>query len=128
MTTPAKHWTYNQKSGFLTDPDGAPYPGNYSGRGNGLNNPTKEAVHRVGPIPAGWWKIRLTPLKKTVCGPLALPLTPVGHDAHGRTKFRIHGDNALRDHTASEGCIIAPPATRQAIITAGVTDLLVVSH
>ena len=40
-------------------------------------------------------------------------LDPVGHNAHGRTHFRIHGNNASND--ASEGCIVLPPAVRRLI-------------
>ncbi len=40
-------------------------------------------------------------------------LDPVGHDALGRTDFRIHGDNV--NHDASHGCIILGPLIRRAI-------------
>jgi hypothetical protein len=35
-------------------------------------------------------------------------LTPVGHNANGRTRLYIHGDNAALNHSASEGCVILP--------------------
>lgn len=41
-----------------------------------------------------------------------LPLTPIGHNAHGRTGFFIHGDSVARPGTASEGCIVLPHDVR----------------
>jgi hypothetical protein len=41
-----------------------------------------------------------------------MDLSPVGHDAHNRLNFRIHGDNKHLNHTASEGCIILPKSIR----------------
>ena len=86
-----------------------------------------EAVPAVGPIPAGEWSIDLEPLQHTEVGPFALALAPVGHNAHGRSLFRIHGDNSLCNHTASHGCIILGRAARQAIIAGGIDALRVVA-
>jgi len=119
-------WTYAQASGTMTYPDGHTIAQGYSGHGTGLNNPAAEAVQGVGPIPAGEWVIDPVPLAHTACGPLALALTPIGFDAHGRGLFRIHGDNAAMNHTASDGCIILARPVRQAIIDSGVTRLCVV--
>ncbi len=119
-------WTYEQATGKMIYPDGRTVAQGYSGRGAGLNAPDQEAVAGVGPIPRGTWSIDLTPLVHTVCGPLALALTPTDFDPHGRSLFRIHGDTAALDHTASDGCIILPRPARQAIIAAGVTKLVVV--
>jgi hypothetical protein len=46
-----------------------------------------------------------------------MDLTPLGHNANGRSDFRIHGDNST--HTASTGCIILPPHVRQQISASG---------
>ena len=107
-------FTYQQTTGHL-DGDGVAGAG-YSGHGAGLNNPAMEAVHGVGPIPAG--RYRIGPPKDPVdhLGPLAMPLTPIdGNDAHGRSAFFLHGDNAEANHTASDGCVIMGPTIRAAV-------------
>jgi len=57
----------------------------------------------VGPIPRGNWAIG-DPVQIPNHAPPVFPLSPVGHDAHGRTGFLIHGNNVAND--ASRGCII----------------------
>ena len=102
----------------------------YSGHGVGLNNPDMESVPDVGPIPAGQWSIGEWIEDHPDLGRWAAPLTPVGHDAHGRTAFFIHGDTAEHNKTASHGCIVCGPlgsGGRMAIRDSGETDLLVVA-
>lgn len=109
--------------------DGHPIMGAplYSGHSAGLNNPALEATPDVGPIPAGQWRIVRWDDHHDDKGPVVAVLEPVGHDAHGRTRFLIHGDNALGNNSASHGCIVAGPAIRQTMRDSGYTDLLVVS-
>lgn len=79
--------------------------GAYSGKGYGKNKPEFESVRNVGPIPAGRYKIGIAythPRK----GPLVMKLTPVGHNARGRTDFLIHGGSKLHPGDSSEGCIV----------------------
>jgi hypothetical protein len=71
-----------------------------------------ENIANVGPIPQGQWNIGGM-VNSAQTGPNVLPLTPVGHNAFGRTAFQIHGNNATNN--ASTGCIIMPPAIRQQI-------------
>lgn len=97
----------------------------YSGNGVGLNNPLFEAWHNKGPIPAGRWQIG-TWFDHPHLGPCVAPLTPIGHDAHGRTGFFIHGDSSAANHTASDGCIVDGPSIRHAIRDSGETELEVV--
>lgn len=52
-------------------------------------------------------------------------LEPVGHIAHGRTLFRIHGDSRLNPGTASVGCIILPRHVREQMSASGDIDLVV---
>jgi hypothetical protein len=52
-------------------------------------------------------------------------LSPIGHNAHGRTAFRIHGDSRLRPGTASEGCIVLPLAIRQKIADSNDKEIFV---
>ena len=119
-------WTYEVKTGVLLSPSGEMAGRGYSGHGIGLNNPDHEADRAVGPIPVGMWSIDLHPLEHTSVGPLALALSPLGHNAHGRSLFRIHGDNRSMNHSASHGCIILARPIRQAIIDSGVNKLNVV--
>ena len=95
-------WTYNQTTGQLTH-NHAQVATGYSGAGTGRNNPQMEAVHNVGPIPAGRYTIGGA-YDTGTHGPHVMRLTPVGHIARGRSGFLIHGDNV--NHTASQGCII----------------------
>ncbi len=53
-------------------------------------------------------------------------LTPApGTDTFGRSAFLIHGDNAKKDKSASEGCIILGPALRQQIAESKIKRLVV---
>lgn len=103
------------------------YPLCYSGHGAGLDNPVMEAAHNFGVIPAGGWKIVEWLDHYEAKGPQVARLSPVGHDAHGRSGFLIHGDNQEMNHTASEGCIIAPRAVRDRLRESGETELEVVA-
>jgi hypothetical protein len=118
-------WTYDQSTGDLNH-DGVYEGRGYSGVGAGLNNGAMEAKDDVGPIPRGSWKIG-PPHKGEHTGPTTMNLDPVGHDAHGRSLFRIHGDNKLNNRTASQGCIILGPAIRKEIAASGDTELVVVA-
>lgn len=117
---------YQQKTGRLIGPDGKVWATGYSGHDEGVNNPAKESIRSVGPIPRGFWKIG-APYKSANVGPYALPLEPVGHNALGRSAFRIHGDNSKGDRSASHGCIIVPRAIREKIWASGIRTLQVVS-
>jgi hypothetical protein len=48
--------TYSQSTGKFTTSDGTSYDG-YSGNGEGLNNPSKESMPFVGPIPKGEYTV-----------------------------------------------------------------------
>jgi hypothetical protein len=120
-------FTYQQSTGRFSR-NGALIGVGYSGHGAGLNNPAMEGAAGVGPIPAGHWKIE--PARDGGhLGPLVMDLDPVPpFNAHGRTLFRIHGDNGHGDHSASDGCIILDHPFRQQIATAvahGDTTLIV---
>ena len=95
----------------------------YSGSGPGRNNGALEGTPNIGPIPKGGYNIGV-PRNSETLGPLVFDLNPVGHDAHGRTLFRIHGDNVT--HTASHGCIILGRAIREYIAKSGVRHLEVI--
>jgi Protein of unknown function (DUF2778) len=104
--------TYEQTTGKLYASSGTLLGVGYSGHGQGVNNPEMEAVPKVGPIPAGRWRIKEFLAHHEDKGPDVIVLEPVGHDAHGRDGFLMHGDNSLLNQTASEGCIIQPRPAR----------------
>jgi hypothetical protein len=69
-------------------------------------------VHAVGPLPQGTYTIS-PPHADSQVGPVAMRLTPAPtNEMFNRGDFLIHGDNHLMNHSASDGCIIMPLATR----------------
>jgi hypothetical protein len=95
--------------------------GVYSGAGTGRNNPAMQRVRNTGPIPQGEWNA--TGYQNTLTGsngvtrnhPNVIRLEPApATTTYDRDSFRMHGDNATG--TASNGCLIVPPATRQTLV------------
>lgn len=118
-------WQYSQKTGKLTL-NGESVGSGYSGRkGASRNNPAMEMIKNKGPIPRGQYRIGAA-RKHPAKGPITMSLTPVGHLAHGRSAFLIHGDSTKHPGDASEGCIILGPHIRQRIATSSDTVLHVV--
>jgi RHS repeat-associated protein len=101
----------------------------YSGKGDGLNNPSMENVSGAkgkpdaGPIPEGKYTIGKQQDNVTGSGTKLVGserLTPQGgNEMFGRGGFLIHGDNAAHNDSASEGCIVTSRATRDAIGASG---------
>lgn len=118
-------WTYSQEAGDLRRDGVLISTGGYSGHGEHKNKPDDEAYTGLGPIPRGKWRITELYDSQRV-GPYALKLAPVGHDAHGRSAFRIHGDSIKQPGTASHGCIILRRVAREEIWQSGDHDLEVV--
>ncbi len=118
-------WQYHQRTGALLR-DGVSCGTGYSGHGAGLNNPQRESEHGAGPIPRGRWRIGAFGDGHRDLGPLVASLTPVDHDAHGRSAFFIHGDNAASNHSASHGCIVLARSLRRLIADSADHDLWVV--
>lgn len=122
----AHTWTYVQKTGELQH-DGAHVAIGYSGRDDGKNNPSMQAVPNVGPIPAGSWTIVGPPVNTPDHGPYVLRLEPtVGTNTFGRSGFLMHGDSVASPGCASHGCIIMPRNVREQVWNSGNTDLEVV--
>lgn len=104
---------YNRKTGEFTSDIGSLFGIGYAGFGVGKNNPDKESVKNIGPLPKGKYTIG-QPYNSAKTGPFTLPLTPFPeNEMYGRSAFQIHGDNGLG--TASHGCIILPRAVREEI-------------
>lgn len=118
-------WIYSQTTGDLWCPQGKTICSGYSGYEEGKNNPSKEAVRNVGPIPKGKWFIGEVYNSQRV-GPLALPLYPNGHNALGRSDFLVHGDSKSNPGLASKGCLIMPRSVRELMIQECNKDILVI--
>lgn len=98
----------------------------YSGYKEGKNNPSKQAIKGVGPIPAGLWHIGGA-YDSARTGPLTIILVPdETTETFGRDAFRIHGDSIKAPGTASRGCIILPKFIRKQILASGDKLLTVV--
>lgn len=104
--------------------NGISYPGNYSGHGEGLNNPEMEQDKGVGRLPRGIYKIGPWHYDPHL-GPIVATLTMVSGNAFGRSGFYVHGDNQMVNHSASDGCIVASRAIRTAMQASGETQLQV---
>lgn len=117
--------TYRQRDGLQTQ-NGTLVGVGYSGHGAGLNDPDMEAVPDTGPIPRGLWRIVRWDDHHADKGPCVAVLEPVGHSAHGRSGFLIHGDSAAMDHSASRGCIVDSADIRHALRASGDMDLDVI--
>jgi hypothetical protein len=119
-------WTYEQRTGRFLDVDGEHIATGYSGFGPCRNDPATERLAGLGPLPRGRYHIGHE-VDSSTRGPVVLPLTPVGHDAHGRSGFLIHGDSREHPGQASHGCIILPRAVREMISDSEDRELLVTS-
>ena len=99
-------YTYRQSTGMLLR-DGVLVLTGYAGHGAGINNPTLQDQHDVGPLPQGSYSMTaLIDSPHTGLATIILDPNPA-NQMFGRSGFRIHGDNNSADHTASDGCIIA---------------------
>lgn len=115
-------WTYSQTTGELRYNGVVVATGGYSGNGVGHNNPNTESQRDVGPIPRGRYLIG-APYHHPHKGNVTMNLDPVGHNALGRTLFRIHGDSREHPGHASDGCIIFPLDVRERIARSGDHEL-----
>lgn len=76
--------------------------------GAGNNNPADQHRRNLGPLPVGLYWVRLEASPKFRAPAFRLHPYP-GNAMHGRSGFWIHGG------TRSEGCILLPPAAREAV-------------
>jgi hypothetical protein len=121
-------WEYQQSTGELTSPDGVIVGIGYSGHGAGLNEPTAQNIHDVGPIPQGVWTIGRFFDDPGGKGPLVAHLTPAeGTETYGRSGFMCHGDSHAMNHTASHGCIVLGRTIRETLVASSERTLKVVA-
>jgi len=120
-------WTYRQSTGELADPLGEIIAVGYAGAGAGKNNPAMQSDIDVGPITQGFYTIG-APINSEDHGPFAMPLLPAAtNQMFGREGFMMHGDSIVHPGDASEGCIIMPRATREAVWASGDRQLQVIA-
>ena len=106
-------WFYSQRSGRIWRNNDEPISAGYSGAPGAINDPTQQDKRNVGPIPRGVYRILQAETHQRL-GPLTMRLiADPGNEMFGRDLFAIHGDNARRNQSASEGCIILGPAARE---------------
>lgn len=107
-------WIYHQSTGELWH-NGKVIGRGYSGTLANKNNPDRQHVKGMGPIPRGTWRIGGHSRSK---GPMTITLTQISGEAFGRSLFRIHGERKppAVPGFASEGCIIMGPVIRSKII------------
>ena len=118
---------YSQSTGIFWLGSGERLEVGYSGFGAGKNNKDFQHIRDVGPIPRGVYSIGRV-YDSAAVGPHAITLTPVGHDALGRTAFLIHGDSVKNPGSASKGCVILSRKSREKIIAAGSKTLRVIEE
>jgi hypothetical protein len=119
-------WLWDQSAGELRR-NGKLVSKGYAGYRAAANNPARQAERGLGPIPRGRWNMT-TVQNSPNTGPFSIVLEPFPDtDTCGRSLFRIHGDNARGDRSASHGCIILPRAVREQIWRSGDRELVVVA-
>lgn len=111
-------WTYEQSTGHLYHNSEFIEAG-YSGSLTNKNNPDRQRVRGMGPLPQGTYRIAGHSTSK---GPLTIILVQTSGESFGRSAFRIHGERVNKPAGfASEGCIIMSLATRRRVLREGGT-------
>ena len=120
-------YRYHQSTGVF-ERDGVTLFTGYAGHGAGVNNPSLQQEHDVGPLPQGRYTMLQFIAKATKTGLSTIRLQPdPANQMFKRSGFCIHGDNAARNRSASTGCIIIGRAPdRQTIWNGSDHDLEVV--
>lgn len=109
-------YRYHQSTGVF-ERDGVTLFTGDAGHGAGVNNPSLQQQHNVGPLPQGRYTMLQFVAKATKTGLGTIRLQPdPANQMFGRSAFCIHGDNSAHNRSASTGCIIIGRAPdRQAI-------------
>jgi len=111
-------WKYEQSTGRLYYGSELIETG-YSGSLTNKNNPDRQQVKGMGPLPRGTYHIAGHSQSK---GPMTIILEQTSGESFGRSAFRIHGERVHKPAGfASEGCIIMSFATRRRILRTGGT-------
>ena len=108
-------WTYQQATGALHSAAGECVAHGYSRSPEGKNDPAKQSLANVGPVPRGGYSIG-APFDSETHGPYCLRLDPdAANEMFGRSGFLMHGDSVAHPGAASEGCIILPRPVRELV-------------
>lgn len=105
-------WTYESSTGLMLTPKGLTYGYGFAGHGEGLNNPDKQSLKGVGPLPVGDYKMTGWIDHDDHLGYGVIILEALDPKTQfGRDGFRIHGSvdwstyGLVRFLTSSNGCI-----------------------
>lgn len=111
-------WKYEQSTGRLYSGSELVETG-YSGNLTNKNNPDRQQVKGMGPIPRGTYRIAGHSQSK---GPVTIILEQTSGESFGRSAFRMHGERVHKPAGfASEGCIIMSLSTRRRVLREGGT-------
>ncbi|MGG5215481.1 tlde1 domain-containing protein [Rahnella variigena] len=111
-------WKYEQSTGRLYNGSELVETG-YSGSLTNKNNPDRQQVKGLGPLPRGTYRIAGHSTSK---GPMTIILEQTSGDSFGRSLFRIHGERVdMPAGFASTGCIIMSRSTRRRVLREGGT-------
>ncbi|WP_095921969.1 tlde1 domain-containing protein [Rahnella victoriana] len=109
-------WKYEQSTGRLYNGSELVETG-YSGVLTNKNNPDRQQVKGMGPLPRGTYRITGSSTSK---GPVTVNLEQTSGETFGRSLFRVHGERRNKPAGfASEGCIIMSQPTRRRILREG---------
>jgi Protein of unknown function (DUF2778) len=100
-------WSYYQTNGLLISADGKTTLHCYAGFDEGKNNPAKQDIQNVGPLPCGIYTAQ-PPFDDPHHGPFSMRLVP--HPSNvmfGRSAFMYHADAIDHPGKASNGCIVS---------------------
>lgn len=96
----------------------------YSGNNIYLNEPMYDYLIDSGCLPDGRYSLD-GPFTDSEKGPICFNLIPAPtNNMKNRSAFMIHGDNQHIKHTASDGCIVAPPWTRSVFKDGDILDVI----
>lgn len=108
-------WFYEQRSGRIWRNNDPVLTTGYSGSPGFINNPAHQDKIGDGPIPRGVYRI-MTAVNHEKLGPVTMRLVPdPGNEMFGRSGFAWHGDNAKRNQSASDGCIVSDRPSRETV-------------
>lgn len=117
-------WVYRSGSGDLYQNSTRIATG-YAGAPGAINDPRKQNVKNVGPLPCGLYTIE-PPHDSKDTGPYTLFLKPDAYnEMFGRRDFAVHGDTSPPGN-ASHGCVIQSRSVRERIWKSGDRTFIVI--
>jgi hypothetical protein len=117
-------YTYSQGQHTMSRDGAVVSTTGHAGNGAGLNNPSLQYAHNLGPLPCGKYKISAWGTHAQL-GPISAPLVPQ-MDVNGYAWLRGRGGFYIHGPEFSEGCIVQLEPDRLAMSQSGDCDLTVV--